>query len=297
MKSNYPPSAFRQSSKQAPLPIDLASCPQRGTLSASRGWVVTIKTNLLPCFLAVFTVALLGCTVRPAPTLVQVSTMDALLGGDYHGKMPVADLLGYGDLGLGTFDRLDGEMVVEQGLVWQIKSDGSVGQASAQQLVPYAAVIKFKAERAAAISTPVELAAFQALINGLVSDQRKFCAFRFKGRFSALTTRSVPAQREPYPPLMKVINEEQVTFELKNVKGTLVGFRSPAEMKGVGVPGYHMHFISDDRLNGGHILKATLESGILEWALTDRFLLILPESSERQRDTHKTNKMADTVAY
>jgi acetolactate decarboxylase len=48
--------------------------------------------------------------------------------------------------------------------------------------------------------------------------------------------------------------KEQVVFEFKRVKGTLIGFRYPAYIKGINLPGYHFHFLTDDRKGGGHVL-------------------------------------------
>ena len=48
-------------------------------------------------------------------TLYQVSTATALVEGIYQGAVRVATLREHGDLGLGTFENLDGEMVIVDG--------------------------------------------------------------------------------------------------------------------------------------------------------------------------------------
>ncbi len=53
--------------------------------------------------------------VRRRRTVYQTSLMSALLGGVYDGEMTVRELLRHGDFGLGTFNALDGEMVVLDG--------------------------------------------------------------------------------------------------------------------------------------------------------------------------------------
>ncbi|OQB96225.1 MAG: Alpha-acetolactate decarboxylase precursor [Verrucomicrobia bacterium ADurb.Bin122] len=87
--------------------------------------------------------------------------------------------------------------------------------------------------------------------------------------------RSVPAQQKPYPALAEVAKTQPV-FELSNVTGTLVGFRAPPFVKGLNVPGYHLHFLADDRQSGGHVLSLTLESGTLELASYTLFQVQLP---------------------
>jgi len=86
---------------------------------------------------------------------------------------------------------------------------------------------------------------------------------------------SLPAQSKPYPPLAQV-TADQPEFVMENVSGRIVGFRSPAYVKGVGVPGYHLHFISDDHTQGGHILGFEMTNGAGAIDVCDRLLLILP---------------------
>ena len=117
------------------------------------------------------------------------------------------------------------------------------------------------------------------MIDALVPQQNRFCAFRLHGEFSEVKTRSVPAQHKPYPPLVEVTKNQPV-FTLFKVRGTLVGFRSPAFVKGVNVPGYHLHFLADDLSGGGHVLEIELDHGILEVDSTHEWLhLYLPTES------------------
>jgi hypothetical protein len=61
-----------------------------------------------------------GSTGPPRQTFFQVSTLGTLGIGLYEGSLPIGDLLQHGDFGLGTFDALDGEMVVVDGQVFRI---------------------------------------------------------------------------------------------------------------------------------------------------------------------------------
>jgi acetolactate decarboxylase len=76
--------------------------------------------------------------------LFQESTYSALLAGDYNGDMTLKDLRAQGDFGLGTFDALDGEMVLLNGTFYQIKSDGNVYLANDFVKSPFADVTSFK---------------------------------------------------------------------------------------------------------------------------------------------------------
>src|SRR6202046_1570034 len=81
-----------------------------------------------------------------AAEVYQTSTIAALLDGIYDGDVTIAELLTHGDFGLGTFNRLDGELVVLDGVSHHLRSDGSVGVAAADDRTPFAAVTWFKPE-------------------------------------------------------------------------------------------------------------------------------------------------------
>ena len=81
-------------------------------------------------------------------TLYQVSPATALVEGIYQGAVQVATLRAHGDLGLGTFEGLDGEMVIVDGHFFQVRSDGSVREVQDNVLSPFAAVTAFSADQA-----------------------------------------------------------------------------------------------------------------------------------------------------
>src|SRR6201988_2751975 len=94
----------------------------------------------------VVSVALSQCLGKPIHTLFQVSTSAALVEGLYQGAVRVSRLLRHGDFGLGTFIDLDGEMVVLDGVCYQVSSNGAVAPVEGDRLIPYAVVTRFDAE-------------------------------------------------------------------------------------------------------------------------------------------------------
>lgn len=209
-------------------------------------------------------------------TVTQVSTIDALLAGVYDGHLTCGKLLRFGDTGIGTFDRLDGEMLVTDGIVYQIKADGKVYKPSSDVLTPFAAVVDFEPDKFIGIDHPMSYSEFEQEIDRQCPDKNSFYAIQANGTFSYMKTRSVPAQEKPYPPLVEVV-KEQTVFEMKDVSGRIVGFRCPPYVKGVNVPGYHLHFISYDKQTGGHILDFAVREGNIEIDTCNRFLMLLPE--------------------
>lgn len=216
-----------------------------------------------------------GCCRPPAHTITQFSPISALLAGAYDGQVTCAELLRHGDFGLGTFDRLDGEMLVLDGTVYQVRVDGSVRIVQGGETSPFAMVTRFSPTRAVPLERGMGLKDLESLIDRAFPDVNLFCAVRGRGSFSAVQTRSVPSQKKPYPSLAEAA-KGQAVFERRGVAGTLVVFRGPRYAEGIAVPGYHLHFISDDRTFGGHVLDFTLDSGTAEIDPCARFLLILP---------------------
>src|SRR6202453_1873392 len=71
-------------------------------------------------------------------TLFQVSTSTALVKGVYNGVVTVGELKQHGDLGLGTFDGLDGEMLALDGHFYQVHGSGEVSEPGGDAKVPVA---------------------------------------------------------------------------------------------------------------------------------------------------------------
>ncbi len=236
-----------------------------------------MKKILIPALALLLMIT--GCATAPKDTLMQVSTIDALLAGAYDGQMTLAELKTHGDLGLGTFDALAGEMIVIDGTVYQARVDGAIYEMPDDATTPFAAVVNFDADKAARLSGPISDEALQAQIDKLAPNKNLFLAVRADGTFPTMKVRSVPKQKKPYPPLAEVV-KHQTVFEYTNVTGTVLGFRCPAFVKGINVPDYHLHFISKDRKIGGHVLDLTLKDATLQLDACNEFLLVLTDQED-----------------
>ncbi|HEV3164177.1 MAG TPA: acetolactate decarboxylase [Isosphaeraceae bacterium] len=207
--------------------------------------------------------------------IFQNSTINALLEGVYDGSMTYGELRKHGDFGLGTFNALDGEMIAFDGDFYQVKADGVPYPVADDQRTPFATVLFFRPTVTRTVDGPLDHVALQALIEGLMEGPNLFYAVRLHGRFSMVTTRSVPRQEKPYRHLDEVAKAQSV-FHLTDVRGTLAGFRFPDYTRGLNVPGFHLHFLTDDRQAGGHVLELRLEHGELAIDSTANFHLELP---------------------
>jgi len=215
--------------------------------------------------------------LSPSPDrerLYQFSTLDALVQGDYRAAGSVAELLRGGDLGLGTFEHLDGEMIVLNGKCYRAAADGTVREVGADGPVSFAQVTYFDADGTVGLSGRLTTADVEALLREAFPGEGSFIMVRVHGTFDNMTVRSVPAQQVPYPPLADAL-EQEVRHHYAGVTGTLVGLWSPSFTAGMSSAGFHFHFISDDLTKGGHVLAFTLSDLVAEWDETPRYAVEL----------------------
>ncbi len=185
-------------------------------------------------------------------TLYQVSTAGALVEGVYQGAVSVGVVREHGDFGLGTFEDLDGEMVVLDGHVFRVSSSGGVHEVPDDAATPFAVVTRFGAPDVITLDAVDDLSALTSAVDARRDSANVFFAVRVDGHFDAVHVRAACRTASGVP--LAVATEQQSEFELTAVDGTLVGFWSPPYASGVEIAGYHLHFLTDDRTAGGHVL-------------------------------------------
>lgn len=249
--------------------------------------------RLIAAFLLVAALTLVGCAQNRQPeklteasppegTVFQVSTINALMQGLYDGAITCGELKKQGDLGIGTFEGLDGEMVVVDGKVLQVKGDGTVLPVPDGEKTPFATVVFFKADQSEIVKEVAGYDQLQELLDGLVTNRNQFYAIRIDGDFSYVKTRSVSEQSKPYPTLAEAAKNQSV-FEMQNVKGAVIGFYCPPYVQGLNVPGYHLHFVTEALKQGGHLLECSLQEGTVQMDIVPEFHMVLPGSIDFAR--------------
>lgn len=211
--------------------------------------------------------------------LFQASTISALLEGAFDGDVSFEELADHGDLGLGTLNALDGEMIALDGRFYRADVDGHVEEVDPTERTPFAALVWFESSVERELEGPLGHADLLAELDGVAADSESACAIRIDGEFESVKARSVPRQLPPYRPLAEVVADQHV-FELGPVAGTLLGFRFPAYAAGVEVGGWHLHFIDAGRERGGHVLECALTTGIARFDLAGELHVELPPGVE-----------------
>jgi acetolactate decarboxylase len=227
----------------------------------------------------------------PYHTMFQVSTATALVEGIYQGAVRVATLREHGDLGLGTFEGLDGEMVIVDGHFFQVRSDGSVREVDDNVLSPFALITGFAPEPAITLDHCPDLAHMTSRFDTLRHSDNVFFALRVDGKFDYVHTRAMCQTKEGVPLVQAA--SVQPEFEFHEIVGTLVGFWSPEYVKTLNVPGYHLHFISTDRTHGGHLLQCRGTSLRLQIQLEGNYHIALPETADFLKADLRRDPTAD----
>ena len=187
-------------------------------------------------------------------SLYLCAPVNALVEGIYEEKIPLQEIKKHGDFGLGTFNHLDGEMVLLDGRFYQICADGQVNRITDDSiLTPFAAVTFYHPLSHENLAKEMPYESFLDWLGALLPSPNIFYAIRIEGAFSRMRARSVPRQ-ENYRPLAEVA-KGQTLFHWQDIQGTVAGFFTPSFLPSVSVPGLHLHFLSYDLGHGGHMLE------------------------------------------
>lgn len=210
-------------------------------------------------------------------TLFQVSTSGAIVEGVFGGVVSVGTLREHGDFGLGTFVDLDGEMIVLDGEVYQMRSDGTIRIPDDREQVPFAIVTRFTPDETTALAAFASFKALTADLDTRRGTDNLFFAALIRGRFSRLHVR-IACKADEHETLVEATSH-QAEFSYTDIDGTLLGFWTPAFAKGFGIPGWHLHFISDDRQHGGHVLDCAGDGLTVALEHIDDFRVAIPETA------------------
>lgn len=211
-------------------------------------------------------------------SIFQVSTSSALVEGVFQGCVNVEDLLRHGDFGLGTFDSLDGEMIVLDGECFQARSDGTVVQAPSDELTPFAVVTSFTADDTDRLEKVSDWPDLLSQLDEHRTSDNSFIGIRIDATLEQLKLRAACKSTSGVDLVQATADQSE--FDFSNIAGTLVGFWSPQFSGAVSIAGYHLHFISDDRAHGGHVLDIKAKDLRLELHRVNDLHVAIPETKE-----------------
>jgi acetolactate decarboxylase len=230
---------------------------------------------------------------RDPHVLFQASTIGALLEGSFEGDVTFAELAQHGDLGLGTLNHLDGEMIAIDGRFYRADLEGNLTEVPSDERTPFAVVLGFRPEIEFDLEGSLDHDRLLAEIDRRIPADAASCAVRIDGRFESVRARSVPRQEPPYRPLTEVVSDQHV-FELVDLDGTILGFRFPEYAEGIEVAGWHLHVISEDRTRGGHVLDCRAETVHVQLDPSSELHVELPPDIDLS-DPHAAKSTHDAI--
>jgi len=227
----------------------------------------------------------------------QISLFSILLTGRYGGVVSIAEVKRHGNMAIATMDRLDGEVQMIDGVVYQACADGRIRLPGDDETIPFGTICNFRAEQILKLEDIPSYERFEELLEKVCPLENFPLAVRLSGKFRRMKVRVVKRQEHDGVGLAEAAKGEAL-FDLPDCSGDLVGFRLPGYVSGVNAPGWHLHFMDTERLHGGHVVNFSLLEGDLQFCSADDFQIRLPDKSvftglDLARDWSKELKRAE----
>lgn len=246
-----------------------------------------MKKFLLP----LIAILIAGCAQKEQDEIFHYSVLKALDNGVLEGDMPVAELKKHGDLGLGTFNKMDGEMIVMDHAVYRISADGKVIEQGDGTPIPYSVVTFYNQEDTMSIQGEVTYPALKEFVAKNIPSPNIFYAFRIRGEFEYIKCGGANMQEKPYDKSLPEMLATRPLYESRNIKGTLVGFWCPAYIGDINTAGFHLHFLADDHSIGGHLMEFNSKSLVIGYDSKTNYRIQLPETDIFRKATFRADKV------
>jgi acetolactate decarboxylase len=225
--------------------------------------------------------------------LFTVGIGGGLIGGLYDGFYPYSSLKQHGNFGLGAPDKLDGELVVFQGKIYQTRHTGKTALVDERQLTPFAMVHFFQADKMITITNALNKESLFHYLDSLLTNVNGLYAIHISGKFSYIKTRAFPpVKAHEHTPLASMLPLQHF-FEFNNVQGDLIGYHLPAFMDNTNISGYHFHFLSAGKDAGGHLIDIKADNITIEIDQLNSYTIQVPSTSDFEQFDFKQNRAED----
>lgn len=211
--------------------------------------------------------------------IYQYSLLNALMDGVSETGIPVSKLLSKGNQGLGTFARMNGELLFLDGAVYQLQAEGNIRKADDSDQIPFAVSTQFVPQQTKRVELRDKDAVDDVLDSFNHHAKNLFMTYRITGHFDYLKCRTVRGQEYKGQPLSE-LGKKQSVETYSGIEGTIIGFRTPKNWQGFGVAGEHLHFINHTRTAGGHILEMGAKEVEMQMAVASNVHVELPTSDD-----------------
>ena len=211
--------------------------------------------------------------------MFQISTLQALALGYSKAVVNVGELMQHGDIGLGTFEDVNGEMIVLDGHCYRANERGNISEADSKTGVPFSSVTFFHEDKRCEIGSVDRIEKLKELLDLRIEEGfglNSMHIVRIDGVFKRVCARSESGYRAHHVTLKEALSKTQKDFYFDDIKGTLVCVYYPDYMDGINASGWHLHFISKDRKKGGHVFDLSMEKGTAYFDKITNIEIMLP---------------------
>ena len=214
--------------------------------------------------------------------MYQVSTLQALALGYSKAVITVEELLREGDTGLGTFEDVNGEMILMDGHCYRADQEGNVTLVPQETGVPFAAVAKLYGEQEFELKDMQDIKSVREELTRKIEERfglNSMHVVRIDGVFEKVDARSEAPYRSHHVTLKEMLGKTQKAFIFENIRGSLIGVYFPDYMDGINMPGWHLHFLSEDRSKGGHVFDVSVREGAAKVDKITNIYINLPKEA------------------
>ena len=174
--------------------------------------------------------------------MYQVSTLQALALGYSRAVITVEDLLKEGDTGLGTFEDVNGEMILMDGQCYRADQSGNITVVPTETGVPFAAASRLYGEQQFPVKNMPDFNSLKTELTLKIEERfglNSMHIVKIDGEFGKVDARSEAPYRSHHVTLKEVLSMNQEAFIFENIRGSLVGVYFPDYMDGINMPGRH----------------------------------------------------------
>lgn len=196
----------------------------------------------------------------------------------FEGDITAKELKTKGDMALGSYNLLDGELIMLDGTLYQAKENGEVLIPNDSIKVAYANAAFFDKDGGFTIDKVDNYDSLRAIINAKLPSKNFFYAFKITGDFKKMTCGGLHKQEPPFEKGLDVLIPSRPLFEREHFSGTMVGFYCPEFIGNINVAGFHFHFVSNDKKFAGHVMAFEAENLTLEFDKMSAYQFVLPET-------------------
>ena len=218
---------------------------------------------------------------HPQPgELYHYSIWAALVNKIYDGNLTVTEAKTHGNIGLGTYNGVDGELIMLDGVLYQVPYTGEVKIAGDSMHIPYLNATFFDADFSFDISETMNYDSLRKRIQVHFPSRNYFYAFKVHGEFDSLRLGTSYKQEKPYQEGLDSLLSKRPIFDHTHITGTMIGFYCPDFIGDINVAGFHFHFLSDDKKVGGHMLEFKGKKFKVGVDKLNSYRFILPETAD-----------------